>query len=170
MGGCLSPQPPHGRQGNITPFAEFNFYMDASAAEFVLNSGIPVVLFPLDVTHQLVFSKSRQEEALEVLGTGLGEKLIQIMGAAATIDSNHFNLGGSVFHDECVILYLLEPELFRGREINLKVITDPTSERHGQLRQPLNSSNSSVLVMDVLLDSDRAFGIILDSLKSLLKK
>ena len=66
MGGCMNPQPPHGRQGNITPFAEFNFYMDPAAADFVLSCDIPIVLFSLDVTHQFVFSPPRISQAREV--------------------------------------------------------------------------------------------------------
>ena len=41
MGGAID-------KGNVTRFAEFNFYADPEAAEFVLRVGIPVVLIPWD--------------------------------------------------------------------------------------------------------------------------
>ena len=40
--------------GNVTPYAEFNFYVDPEAADAVLAAGLPLTLVPLDVTHQLV--------------------------------------------------------------------------------------------------------------------
>jgi pyrimidine-specific ribonucleoside hydrolase len=38
--------------GNWTPAAEFNIYVDPEAAEIVFQSGIPVVMAGLDVTHR----------------------------------------------------------------------------------------------------------------------
>ncbi len=38
--------------GNWTPAAEFNIYVDPEAAEIVFQSGIPVVMAGLDVTHK----------------------------------------------------------------------------------------------------------------------
>ena len=40
--------------GNWTPTAEFNIWVDAESAKKVFKSGIPVVVFGLDVTHQLL--------------------------------------------------------------------------------------------------------------------
>jgi len=37
-------------QGNITPSAEFNVYVDPEAADIVLKSGVPITMLPLDVT------------------------------------------------------------------------------------------------------------------------
>src|SRR5690606_20153721 len=45
--------------GNITPAAEFNIYVDPEAAAKVFSSGMPIVMMPLDVTHQLLTRKDR---------------------------------------------------------------------------------------------------------------
>ena len=39
--------------GNTTPSAEFNIYVDPHAANIVLESGIPLTMMGLDVTHQV---------------------------------------------------------------------------------------------------------------------
>ena len=39
--------------GNITPSAEFNIYVDPHAANIVLQSGLPLVMMGLDVTHKV---------------------------------------------------------------------------------------------------------------------
>lgn len=49
MGGAMA-------LGNWTPAAEFNIYVDPEAAEIVFQSGIPVVMAGLDVTHKARFT------------------------------------------------------------------------------------------------------------------
>ena len=46
MGGAIR------HQGNTTPLAEFNVYVDPHAAHMVYHSGMPMTLVPLDVTYQ----------------------------------------------------------------------------------------------------------------------
>ena len=48
--------------GNTTPAAEFNFYVDPEAAAAVLESGLPVELVPLDVTHQVLLREASLAE------------------------------------------------------------------------------------------------------------
>jgi inosine-uridine nucleoside N-ribohydrolase len=50
MGGAVAALPDGG--GNITPSAEFNFWVDPEAARVVLRSGIPIVLSPLNVSRK----------------------------------------------------------------------------------------------------------------------
>src|SRR6266849_5299180 len=45
MGGAVAAP------GNVTPAAEFNFYVDPEAAALVFDAGLPLELVPLDVTH-----------------------------------------------------------------------------------------------------------------------
>mgnify|MGYP003327155388 CR=1 FL=1 len=48
-------------QGNVTPAAEFNIYVDPHAARLVLDAGIPFTLIPLDCTHQALTTAQRVE-------------------------------------------------------------------------------------------------------------
>ena len=45
--------------GNITPAAAFNEYVDPEAADVVLTSGIPLTMVPMDVTHQCLTTPPR---------------------------------------------------------------------------------------------------------------
>lgn len=47
---------------NITPAAEFNFWIDPEAAKIVVNSGVEIVLVPLDATHAGAISIHVAEE------------------------------------------------------------------------------------------------------------
>src|SRR5437899_3445509 len=55
MGGAIASLPDGG--GNITPNAEFNFWVDPEAARIVLRSGIPIVLSPLNVSMRTSFDR-----------------------------------------------------------------------------------------------------------------
>ncbi len=48
MGGAVR------HEGNTTPLAEFNTYVDPHAAHIVFHSGMPITLTPLDVTYQCI--------------------------------------------------------------------------------------------------------------------
>ncbi len=50
--------------GNVTRFAEFNFYADPESVQFVLNSGIPMTVVPWDACLKLVHT----EEEIKKLG------------------------------------------------------------------------------------------------------
>ena len=45
--------------GNMTPAAEFNFFTDPHAAQIVLQSGAPITVLPLDVTHKAQITSER---------------------------------------------------------------------------------------------------------------
>ena len=57
--------------GNITPVAEFNIFVDPEAASLVLNSGIKIVMMPLDVTHKVLASKAFTQKIM-ALGSRTG--------------------------------------------------------------------------------------------------
>jgi inosine-uridine nucleoside N-ribohydrolase len=165
MGGCIGPLGPQGRHGNITPFAEFNFFMDPEAASFVLDAGIPVTILPMDATHQSVFTPERQRIVLDTLPAWPGRELVAMMRAAEKYDIPNFALPGAVFHDQNVPVYLLAPHLYKTARAGLFVNTDAKNDRHGQMR--VDPDDPRAIDIVVALDADGVFGIILDSLKKL---
>ncbi|HVY98574.1 MAG TPA: nucleoside hydrolase [Dongiaceae bacterium] len=111
--------------GNITPTAEFNVYVDPTAADIVLKSGIPITMMPLDVTHRALVTPARMER-LFALGNRSGKALAEALTFSRTFDINKYGWEGAPLHDPTTVAYLLKPDLFMGREINVSVET--TSE------------------------------------------
>jgi purine nucleosidase len=109
--------------GNITPAAEFNIYVDPHAAKQVFASGIPIVMMPLDVTHQLLTTKSRVEK-IAALGTRPGDVLVEWLAFFERFDIEKYGSDGGPLHDPSVIAYLLKPELFKGRHCNVEIEVD----------------------------------------------
>jgi purine nucleosidase len=114
MGGSFS------EGGNITPAAEFNLFVDPEAAHRVFSSGAPIVMIPLDCTHQARSTRARLEK-LRALGTPLAEAFYHLVSFNKLFDEQKYGWEGGPLHDPTVIAYLLKPELFRGRHVHVSV-------------------------------------------------
>jgi purine nucleosidase len=106
--------------GNITPAAEFNIYVDPQAADIVFRSGMPVVMMPLDVTHQLLTTKARVGRIREI-GTRPAIAMAEMLEFFERFDIEKYGSDGGPLHDPTVIAYLVKPELFQGRECNVEI-------------------------------------------------
>lgn len=111
-----------GAGGNITPCAEFNIYADPHAAQVVFRCGAPIVMLPLDVTHQ-VRSTRQRIAAIDWLGNRAGQTVAQLLAYAAATGVENYDGDGAPLHDPCVVAYLLRPELFGGRHLNVEIET-----------------------------------------------
>ncbi len=108
--------------GNITPAAEFNIYVDPEAADIVFKSGVPLVVMPLDVTHQALTSKARVD-AFRAMGTEVGRMVAEWTDFFERFDVAKYGSAGAPLHDPCVIAYLIQPDLFAGRYVNVAIET-----------------------------------------------
>jgi purine nucleosidase len=109
--------------GNVTPAAEFNMHVDPHAAEIVFNSGIPITMIPLDVTHKLTTTQPRLA-SLRALPNRCGAAVAALLAAFARNRRAKFGLRARALHDPAVIGYLLRPHLYEGREVNVAVETE----------------------------------------------
>lgn len=110
--------------GNTTPAAEFNIYVDPHAAHVVFTSGIPIVMMPLDVTHKALTTPERLQRFREI-GTPAGDAVTGMLGFYDRWDIAKYGLPGGPLHDPTVIAYLLEPDLFTGREVAVEIDIAP---------------------------------------------
>ena len=106
--------------GNITPAAEFNIYVDPHAARIVFESGVPVTLIPLDVTHQALSTRARIEK-FRVMKNNTGPATALLLDFFERFDVEKYGSDGGPLHDPCVIAWLLRPELFTGKDVNVAV-------------------------------------------------
>lgn len=110
----------HFNGGNITPVAEFNLYADPDAAKVVLASGVKLTYVPLDVTHKILTSDQRIKQ-IEGLNNEAGKVVSGILNEYVKADMVHYGLPGGPVHDASVIAWLLKPELFSGKLINVVI-------------------------------------------------
>ncbi len=98
--------------GNVTPTAEFNVHADPEAARVLLDSGVPLTLLPLDLTHQVRLTPARMDR-LRRIDTA----------AARAVAALYSDAADGPLHDPCVVAHLLRPGLFAGRRISVAVET-----------------------------------------------
>jgi purine nucleosidase len=98
--------------GNVTPAAEFNIHADPHAAEIVFDSGVPITMVPLDVTHQVRSTRDRVERIAAIRSPVAMAVAELLWPTGDTPDA---------LHDPCVIAYLLAPELFAGSRVNVAI-------------------------------------------------
>ncbi|MCL3883435.1 nucleoside hydrolase [Marivita sp. GX14005] len=108
--------------GNITPTAEFNIYVDPDAAKIVFGCGAPITVMPLDVTHKALVTKPRND-AFRALDTPVGVTVAEMTDFFERFDKEKYGSDGAPLHDPCVTAYLIAPELFSGRHINVEIET-----------------------------------------------
>ncbi len=108
--------------GNITPAAEFNIYVDPEAAAEVFAAGAPLVVMPLDVTHKMLTTAARTA-GLRALPGPVAQSVVEWIDFFERFDKAKYGSDGGPLHDPCVIAYLLRPDLFTGRHINVMIET-----------------------------------------------
>ena len=100
--------------GNTTPVAEFNIYVDPHAAAGVFASGVPITMFPLDVTHRALVLPEHIER-IRAFGTPVGVAVAGMLGFYERHDVEKYGIPGAPLHDPCVIAYLVDADLFSGK-------------------------------------------------------
>jgi len=114
-GGCFEG-------GNVTPAAEFNIYVDPQAADLVFRSGVKLTVMALDVTHKALTTRPRIE-AFRALPGRIGPAVASWTDFFERFDMEKYGSEGAPLHDPCTIAFLIRPELFTGRHINVEIET-----------------------------------------------
>lgn len=106
--------------GNITPAAEFNIYVDPEAADIVFRSGVELVVMPLDVTHKALTNRARVE-AFRALPGRVGPAVASWTDFFERFDKEKYGSEGAPLHDPCTVAWILRPDLFTGRHVNVEI-------------------------------------------------
>jgi purine nucleosidase len=147
--------------GNTTPAAEFNIYVDPHAAQIIFGSGVPIVMVPIDCTHQALATKPRVA-AIRALGTPPAHAVADLMEAYTPREK--FNYQGSPVHDACAVAYLIRPELMSGRECRVEIdISEGPSRGRTVVDWWGKRDDANALVLD-RIDADGFFALLTERL------
>ena len=115
MGGSLG-------EGNTTASAEFNIWSDPEAASIVLESGRPIRMAGLDITHQALMLPD-DVARLEALGTRPGRVFADLMRFFTKHHHDRYGWDGPPIHDAVAVAWLVAPELVEGASLRVDVET-----------------------------------------------
>ncbi|HKJ38136.1 MAG TPA: nucleoside hydrolase [Anaerolineales bacterium] len=137
MGGAIN------ENGNVTPLAEFNIYVDPHAAHIVFHSGIPITLIPLDVTHKCLLRQEHVDRLMKTRSPITGF----IKDAVETYFQFSYERGfaGCALHDPLTLATIIAPELLTLKEYYVDVdhsggvaMGKTFADVFGKLNQPVN--------------------------------
>lgn len=111
-----------GTFGNWTPAAEFNIFVDAEAAEVVFTSGVPLAVFGLDVTHQVIATDDIVRRVGEI-DNEIAQFVKELLIFFGQTYKDFFGFNGGPIHDACTCMYLLNPQMFEMKDVNVTIET-----------------------------------------------
>jgi inosine-uridine nucleoside N-ribohydrolase len=112
MGGAIA-------EGNVTPAAEFNIYVDPEAAWRVFRSGLPVTMIGLDVTHKALLTDPRAER-LRASGE-VGRLVAELYDFFVEYHRRTYETEGAPIHDAVAVAQVLRPGIVETRRRHVDV-------------------------------------------------
>ena len=108
--------------GNATMAAEFNIYADPHSAETVMQSGIPVVMFGLDVTVD-AYLNGKDIQDIRDFNTKISKFFTDVAQSNLNFYIKNYKREILCIHDACPLIYLQYPEIFTGQKAGVYVET-----------------------------------------------
>ena len=114
MGGAIA-------EGNVTPAAEFNAFVDPEAAAIVFAGGISVTMIGLDITHKALFDSGHAER---LRGTGAaGRAVAELADFFLEFHRQRYRFDGAPIHDAMAVAHVIDPTLVETLHCNVEIET-----------------------------------------------
>lgn len=134
--------------GNWTPAAEYNIWADPEAAKVVFNSGLPIIMSGLDVTHKAYITRE-ENEILRAQGNEISVFAAELIDYFSRYHYEVEGFPGCTMHDPTAIAALLYPDMFTSITCNVDV------EVSGEL-------TTGMTVVDTIGYKEKIFGETVD--------
>jgi inosine-uridine nucleoside N-ribohydrolase len=112
MGGAIA-------EGNVTPAAEFNIWVDPEAAARVFASGIDVTMVGLDVTHRALMTPEHAER-LRAAGR-VGAMVAELWAFYHRFHARVYEFPGTPVHDALAVAHVIRGDLLRTEHRNVEI-------------------------------------------------
>ncbi len=107
-------------RGNVTPYAEFNAWVDPEALALRLGSGIRFTMVGLNVTHTALVTTAVRERLADVGSetSGFGDELLEFF---CRTNAEVFGLPDGPLHDPVAVVAVAEPDTVQRRRTRIDV-------------------------------------------------
>jgi pyrimidine-specific ribonucleoside hydrolase len=149
--------------GNTTAVAEFNVWQDPEAAAIVFESGIPLAMAGLDVTHQALMLPP-DVARLEETGTRTGRTFADLLRYFGNHHKRRYGWDGPPVHDALAVLRLTHPQLFSTEFLRVDVATGDGLARGATIADPEGLTGRSPNVdVSRTIDRERFVDVVVDA-------
>lgn len=161
MGGAIAVP------GNITPAAEFNFYVDPEAAAAVLEAGLAIELVPLDVTRRVVLAQTALTERLRRCSDRVARFILDFTLHGFAFGEEREG-GGIVLHDPLAMAVALDPSMVTLEPLHVVVECEGRLTRGLSLADrreiPSHRKRAATCRVAVDVDAERVLEMVLERL------
>jgi purine nucleosidase len=149
-------------RGNVTPYAEFNAWVDPEAASIVLDAGVPLTMVGLNITHQALVTDEVQRRLAAV-----GNRTAAFGDELCTFFRNAYReaegMPDAPLHDPVAVALAVDPQVATTVRTRVDVELHGTEtagatsvDLHGKRDRPANAS------VALELDVERFWSMLLD--------
>jgi inosine-uridine nucleoside N-ribohydrolase len=159
MGGAIG-------EGNTTPAAEFNIWVDPEAADRVFQSGIDLTVVGLDVTHQALMTPVHTER-LAAAGKA-GRLVADLFDFYARFHAQRYGWTGAPVHDAVAVGHVIDGTLLSTAHCGVVIDTGPEPSRgrtHADVRQAMGWTPNCHVAVGI--DSDRFLELLIERISAL---
>ncbi len=159
MGGAVG-------EGNVTPSAEFNIWVDPEAAAVVFEAGVPLTMIGLDVTHQALLY-DRDLERIRGMGTRVSTFACEILEFYSRFHRGRYGWEVGPVHDACAVAQVLRPGIVQTRDMHVAVETSGKYTRGRTVCDVLGVTGEQPNVaVGVAIDRDAFVELLMEALAS----
>lgn len=153
--------------GNHTPSAEFNTFADPEALQEVIDSGLPIRMVGLNLTHQAL-ATPEVVERMRNMNHPLGQVCAEWMGFFGSSYKSVWSFQSPPVHDPCTVAALINPDVIDWQKSFLAVELEGRWSRgetivdlHNRYEREPNAE------IAITLDRDAYWNLVLDSIDAL---
>lgn len=159
MGGAVG-------EGNVTPSAEFNIWVDPEAAAVVFEAGVPITMVGLDVTHQALLY-DRDLECIRRMGTRVSTFACELLEFYSRFHRGRYGWEVGPVHDACAVAEVLRPGIVQTRDMYVAVETSGVHTRGRTVCDVLGVTGERAnAAVGLAIDRDAFVELLLEALAS----
>lgn len=154
-------------RGNITPYAEFNIFVDPEAADIVFSSGLPVTMCGLNVTHQALVTEDVIQR-ISALATPLAETCVELLTFFSGTYRQVWGFAAPPLHDPVAVARVIDPAIVSTVRVPVAIEMAGTHTRgatsvdlHHLTGMPDNADVATTL------DTARFWDLVIDAIRTL---
>jgi len=157
MGGSIA-------EGNTTATSEFNAWSDPEAAAIVFESGIPIRMAGLNLTHQALVLPP-DVARLRKIGNRSGEIFADLMTFFGLHHKERYGWDGPPIHDAVAVAWLVRPDLVDSKPMHVHLDTSDTDERGRTVGTDVTKDGPAPNAhVGVSIDRERLIDLVLEAI------